>query len=506
MKKTAIILFVIVIFFACNLFIIRTITISYSLNESVALGKSELKRVITYLNNQVLSLKQVSGDYSMWDEMYTSVLHPNEQFYQYNLVDENLFSEDNLNLDAWVIWNKKGEVVFSRYVEQYRPNHVPVKALLDKIDLNWFQYMTQKYPNQQVAGLYDENNTLMLISFSPILKSNGTGPSQGLTMVVRVIDKDMSKTIQDQLPIFTVSSIPPPHYNNKKEIQNQIEVTRSGNVLVPAIQVTGILPDILNQPTIKVDINSREYMDFYLYRAFDIFLLLSAGMFLSFYLFRMYLLSKIYVERLQRIKGAIQKFSKEPQEELDDLDLLEDQTNKLILELHSFQRLTEYQANHDLLTGLLNRKAFEDKVENTIEKTKESALLFIDVDTFKSINDTYGHHVGDYVLVEIATRMQERVSKQASIGRISGDEFIIFFPNYQEKEAVIKVAKALHQGFVSSYECDEFKIHITLSIGITYYPEHGTTYDELCLKADMAMYEAKKKGRNSFVEYQLPET
>ncbi|MEG2203319.1 MAG: GGDEF domain-containing protein, partial [Christensenellaceae bacterium] len=135
------------------------------------------------------------------------------------------------------------------------------------------------------------------------------------------------------------------------------------------------------------------------------------------------------------------------------------------------------------------------------QSTSEGAFLFIDVDNFKSINDSMGHLKGDYFLKFVAQALRELIGDCGIIGRIGGDEFLIFL---QEKQAVKNVelyAKQICKAFSNSHDYSISHLNISCSIGISMYPKDGTDYQTLVQKADQALYHSKKNGKNNYCLY-----
>jgi len=164
-----------------------------------------------------------------------------------------------------------------------------------------------------------------------------------------------------------------------------------------------------------------------------------------------------------------------------------------------------YLADHDALTGLYNRHRFQQELEKTVEYAgryqQTGALMFIDLDQFKYINDTLGHHTGDKFLKQAANRLSSGIRKVDILGRLGGDEFGIILPNTSRdniKSIAEKLMRNLVEG-VSSTAGNETPV--TASIGIVLFPDQGTKPDSLLAMADAAMYSAKDKGRNTFQFY-----
>jgi diguanylate cyclase (GGDEF)-like protein len=154
----------------------------------------------------------------------------------------------------------------------------------------------------------------------------------------------------------------------------------------------------------------------------------------------------------------------------------------------------------DQLTGLLNRKYLRNIAANYFIG-ENKFVLFIDLDRFKIINDTLGHRTGDIVIRMAAARLRRRVEQQDTLVRLSGDEFIIIFNNQNDARSVKSFAEGLILTLSEPYLIDANELFISASIGISQSPEDGEEFDELLKKADIAMYQAKVKGKNRFVFY-----
>jgi diguanylate cyclase (GGDEF)-like protein/PAS domain S-box-containing protein len=158
----------------------------------------------------------------------------------------------------------------------------------------------------------------------------------------------------------------------------------------------------------------------------------------------------------------------------------------------------QHSAQHDPLTDLPNRELFHDRLQTALRMTERSrtrlSLLYLDLDDFKQINDAYGHPAGDLLLQETARRLDRCVRKSDTVGRIGGDEFVVLLNNTPLPQHAQLVAEKIRSALAQPFELSGHLVHITPSIGIALYPEHGTDYKQLILQADAAMYAAKKEG------------
>ncbi|MCP3868001.1 MAG: EAL domain-containing protein [Gammaproteobacteria bacterium] len=162
-------------------------------------------------------------------------------------------------------------------------------------------------------------------------------------------------------------------------------------------------------------------------------------------------------------------------------------------------------AHHDPLTGLPNRLLMNARLEHIVAQAKRNptgfALMFIDLDRFKNVNDSYGHALGDQLLIEVAERLRVKSREQDTIARIGGDEFVIILERLYSSEDAASLAEKFIETLDHPFRIDEKEIFITPSIGITLFPDDGTTPEVLLKNADIAMYRAKEQGRHGYSFY-----
>jgi diguanylate cyclase (GGDEF)-like protein len=160
-------------------------------------------------------------------------------------------------------------------------------------------------------------------------------------------------------------------------------------------------------------------------------------------------------------------------------------------------------AQHDPLTGLVNRTQCELAFQRaTAEKPQgQVALLFIDLDNFKPVNDALGHQAGDEVLKQLAAGLQSDLSEQDVLSRFGGDEFVVILTQWQQLSELEQSVQRILQSCQQEFVIQQQKVQLSASVGVTLSPQDGTDFHQLCKKADTAMYQAKKMGRNRFCWY-----
>jgi diguanylate cyclase (GGDEF)-like protein/PAS domain S-box-containing protein len=173
-----------------------------------------------------------------------------------------------------------------------------------------------------------------------------------------------------------------------------------------------------------------------------------------------------------------------------------------ITEKKESEALIWQHANFDALTGMPNRRMFRDRLEQAIKKCKRDnlllAVLFIDLDRFKEVNDAYGHDKGDILLVEAARRIRGCVRESDTVARLGGDEFTVILSELEATDRVENIAQNIIDRLAAAFPLGDEQVFISASIGITLYPNDATEIDELLRHADQALYVAKGGGRNRF--------
>lgn len=158
------------------------------------------------------------------------------------------------------------------------------------------------------------------------------------------------------------------------------------------------------------------------------------------------------------------------------------------------------QANYDLLTGLPNRQLFQDRLSQGLHlasrSQKKLGLLSIDIDKFKEVNDSFGHKIGDALLIEVATRLSRCIRETDTVARLGGDEFSIIMGELDDLSTILPVANRILQVIAEPFQLSGSLAHVSASVGVAVFPDDATVDEELINDADNAMYAAKKQGRN----------
>lgn len=176
-----------------------------------------------------------------------------------------------------------------------------------------------------------------------------------------------------------------------------------------------------------------------------------------------------------------------------------------VTERRSYQQQLEQQASRDVLTGLPNRSLLQNRLEQSITRAQRNheqlALLFVDLDNFKIINDSLGHAAGDRLIVEMAERLRACVRDSDCVARYGGDEFVLILESYHSEESIVSTLERIHQTIARPFALVGHSLQVSCSIGVALYPAHGLDLDTLLRSADAAMYEAKGARKGSYRFY-----
>ena len=176
-----------------------------------------------------------------------------------------------------------------------------------------------------------------------------------------------------------------------------------------------------------------------------------------------------------------------------------------ITERKLLEEAIRYQANHDLLTGLPNRVLFMEHLSRGIAQAGRNrthlAVMFLDLDRFKNINDSLGHSAGDYLLKQVAVRLSSHVRESDTVARLGGDEFILLLPDIAHTEYADTVARKILSLFRMPFRIEGNEVYVSPSMGVSLYPDDSEYAEELIKNADIAMYHAKEQGRGNYQFY-----
>lgn len=214
-------------------------------------------------------------------------------------------------------------------------------------------------------------------------------------------------------------------------------------------------------------------------------------LFIIVYIFIMGFIYYIYVKQYKHFVEGLNKH-------------LEDTVAEKTVELKEKSEILQHLAHHDSLTGLPNRLLFLDRLKQSIKRAKRDkstvTVLFLDLDRFKEVNDTFGHDIGDKLLKIVTSRLKSDIREEDTVARLGGDEFTIILNDIEENK-VIEITNSIIKKMQEAITINDKDMYTTFSIGVSNYPEDGNTPEVLLRNADTAMYGAKEKGKNRYQFY-----
>ncbi|MDG5788000.1 EAL domain-containing protein [Evansella sp. AB-P1] len=454
------------------------------------LMEENIQRVENAIQSEEERLESIVRDYAVWDDTYEFIQTNNQRYIVSNWVDDTFITN---KIDFVIYYDKKGNRVYDKGFNHVEGKYFNLYNIINPADL-------QRFHNRRETVFLKGGNESILLATYPTHLSSEEGLSNGTLIMGLLLSDDFVQRMENvvQLPIELTNSEDKPMHNN--EITFQEENYVKGSIYIPYINSSSHGEFYF---TIDRHIYSKgkESLRFF-YTTYGLVSLLFIATILFF--LDKQVLSKLsnisrdlrYIQETKDLKKRIKVNGK------DEIAELETGINRMLHSLDESQNEIKLMALTDDLTGIPNRKYFMDKLRNLIEENQEVrlAVLFLDIDLFKRINDTLGHHIGDALLKEIVGRMKASLSKENILARWGGDEFVIILNNHDTIEVVGKCHKLLEK-ISNPIQIASMDFEITTSIGISEYPYDTNNAQKLIQNADIAMYEAKRAGKNHYVYY-----
>ncbi|MCW1966876.1 MAG: EAL domain-containing protein [Anaerolineae bacterium] len=509
----------------CVLFLAQYVITKAVLTEGFAhldteRAKHNLTLVRSVIEQQLSQLRGITADYAHWDEMIDFSKNRSVKF-----LDENFgpLTFNNLKINTVIILNQAGTPLFTREVDLEARKILPEPHRVLQQILDDPKLVRHSNSLSQTAGILNTPNGPVLIVSSPILDSNGEGPVFGTLMMLRYIDQKLLDPIAKNEK-FTVTT--QPVTDNLAPADEMLVAHLKtlpfyiDNINQELMKGSALFNDIYDRPALIYSVSSeravyaqvRVSSGYLFWSSLAIFLILGLISLLFDYLVvrRITQLTK-HIRNVGSTKEGV--FERLPLSGMhDELATLTDSMNNMLMRIEmgiAERKRAEdriyLMAHYDQLTKLPNRVLLNKIINDAIAAAKNSlsqfAVLFMDLDRFKNVNDSLGHDAGDELLVVVADRLRSFIRGRAKISRLGGDEFVVVLPDLihatQAEEFAARLVTALNRVCVIRGQ----EINVSTSIGISIYPNDGDDIDALLRNADTAMYRAKDRGRNSYVTY-----
>lgn len=497
--------------------------------ENVERTKKEIFKEIEVLDTIVM-------DWAVWDNSYQFMIDKNPEYIKANLSEDTL---NNLKINIMLFIDNKGNLVHGEGYDLQKKESVPIdEALLKYIkDHSLLQNNDVKYRKSGIVTLNGKD--LILLSICPILTSAGEGPINGyIVLGANFTEKkiaDIGEELSSEIKLTFLKDF---EYDQKifdlKDDKIQIDAVSDQKIIGRAF-----LDDIDGKHLLLLSIEKNRDINNIGEAGIKATLWLLLGLFFLFAIIITVILDRGILLRFQELSNDIRKIGEGKDlsvrlkrqnidDELTDVSneingmlgalersqlflsksesALKKSIEKLqdeVLEHQKTQEQIKYIAYHDTLTGLPNRNLLNELLVHSItlaeRNNKCMAVLFLDIDGFKMINDSKGHGMGDQILQEVAERLLKTLRESDVIARHGGDEFIVIIEELDNCSGVELIANKIVNCFQEPFHLENQDYFLTTSVGVAVYPADGQTPDMLIKNADIAMYKAKENGKNQYL-------
>ncbi|MBU3114731.1 EAL domain-containing protein [Clostridium lacusfryxellense] len=465
-------------------------------NIEVNKSHTDAQVVLNYIQNDLYKMDSLNIDYARWDESYDYVNNRNNAYIESNFSDKTSLEREKINFI--IITDNIGNIAYKLNINDKKKG-----TFTEDLAKNTTSNVSKLLSNSKtksIMGITQYNETPILVVAERITKNDGSGHSPGILIYGKYYNEDLTKRINQNTKLQTRLIT-----YNKDLIINSDSAKKDTFVKVAnekTITSYGLLNNIFSEPSFLVKItlqrdifsNAKSTMNFYL-------LVILVGLILFtlsfFILIHVFVVRKINIINLvvENVHNAHDVFPSIILNGNDEISELGSKFNNMFNRLKKSDEIIVSLAEYDILTGLSNRKNLLENISNLLENEKENlAFFFIDLDKFKAINDTFGHAVGDIVLVGVAERLVKNTGLKDIVSRIGGDEFIVIIRDLKYSSSATVIAEKLVKELCEAFIYNEELLYIGASIGISLFPDHGTDVDTLIKYSDLAMYEAKKSG------------
>jgi diguanylate cyclase (GGDEF)-like protein len=497
----------------------RTLLRNYEMME---LNQSQegMKRILLSLSGEYNDLSAMTINYAGFDDIYEFALRPtvpdnNDPYIQSNYPD-SLYVSSRINFT--VVLNNQKEIYFAKAFDYANNRALPYPSrFINSLLHEHASFLEHPDPASRKSGLLVvDKQPIIVISF-PILTSNNKGPVHGTLIFARIMDNNFTKHLSERADMPITLSPVDPSFALPRDVT---AITSTGNRKFPfwtessntTINSSILLSDIDHKPAAVLQFAQPRELYKQAKKDIAFYLLYFCLSGIAFFILVRYVLQRTIFTRLNHVINRMntiesgKDFSiRIPESGKDEFSKLEKSFNHMMTTLEHVQTAVQFQADHDALTGLTNRKALFTYLDYTVQQShlhqSRFALFFIDLDRFKLINDTLGHHMGDQLLLAVAVRLRHCIQKGDYLYRLGGDEFCIISHNIVDSIEIENLARMIKETLEAPFNLEGHKVTISASIGISLYPEHGANSELLLQHSDAAMLDVKENGKDNYRWY-----
>lgn len=466
---------------------------SMKLDES--LMTKDLERAQNQFSLEMDILNRTNRDWAVWDDAYYFVNHQYQSFPSVNLYNDTF---ENNKINYMIFINNQNKLVYQKGYDLN--NHQAIKFKDDFYKV--FLPVIKSSKSLEKTVLVKTDYGLTMSSFQSIYKSSGEGRSVGVLIMGKMIDSSYIKALGNELSL-PLSMNPIENHSvpskllidsiNEKEIKGSFYMQDYENNQAYAISLVNERRFYLQK------VESTRHLQQYLILTAVFFIILILVLMNKFILSRInqlsFQLNKIQNKRDVKSRVRLRNGGK------DELANLEQSINKVLSSLEEKHNDVIKLAYFDQDTKLPNRYWVTKEFHHFVKGYEKTAVLFFDLDGFKRVNDSLGHKIGDALIIQLCERLSPIIEELNGIfSRIGGDEFLILL-DYKGKEDLEKTIQHMLNNIGSEFDLHSYKTFVTTSVGISIYPDDGIQLEQLMQNADIAMFEAKRKGNNQYQYY-----
>ncbi|HMA33532.1 MAG TPA: diguanylate cyclase [Chloroflexia bacterium] len=470
--------------------------------------RQNVQRVVSALATESDALAGTARDWAGWDDTYAYIHDHNPTYIQSNLAANVSYINNQWSLTLYL--DPAGTLVFGKAFDLGGQREVPLPAGLDRHLTSADLLVRQTDPESSTTGLLALPDRVILVSAQPILTSARQGPVRGTLILGRFFDAHeiagLARTTQLTLTAYPVGAADMP-----ADVRAALAALTGGPTIIvrplSADTVGGytLLRDIYGQPALVLrTVQPRAiYARGQSTLLFFIVILLVIGGALS--LVNVLVLEAWILAPLARLSRAVATIGRNsdltarvPERGRDELARLGQDINNMLAALEQAERALAHRAFHDSLTGLPNRALFMDRLTHALARSERAlgdvAVLFLDLDDFKAINDTLGHAAGDQLLIAVAGRIQASVRGGDTVARLGGDEFTVLMEDLTDRQETQQIVARIQERLGLPFLLNGRDVTIRASLGVA-WGRAGTTPADLLRRADLAMYQVKRRGK-----------
>lgn len=440
-------------------------------------NKNNLNTFLATVDKNIENIRSTASDYSNWDDTYEFIQDGNKE-YIYNNFREGTDNLESLGIDSIIYLNLEDKIIYSKYNNK----------LLESKQSNFENLIITKFKDyKDINTVFNYNSNLVYLTKNGIFKSDKTGKIKGFIIAVKLVS---NKSLNEKKSIFKSINL---SENISKENQIEVNLPILKNIKINIEETSQLIINNIqffdekgNYLLSLVTSNERDIVNNGKKTIYTFNLIVTVILFFIF--FYIYKNQYLIENQNQLLNIEVNKRTK--------------QLDKAFRELKNKNNELYTLANIDSLTKIKNRRSFflesEILLEKAIKENNNLCVLMIDIDHFKSINDKFGHAVGDFVLIEFCTIVDSIIKDDGIFGRIGGEEFCITFHDISIDEANDISEKIRDKCENTIIELQQHKIKFTVSMGLT-CRDNLTNIDKILHKSDELLYEAKNTGRNRLI-------